>query len=267
MSVNIKTAEDIAGMRVAGRLASELLDYLTPHVLPGVTTGQLDKLAHDYQVDVQQSIPATLNYQPPGHAPYPASICTSVNHVVCHGIPGEKKLKAGDIVNIDVTVIKDGYHGDSSRMFFVGAASIQARRLVDITYQAMWRGIRAVRPGGHLGDIGHTIQRFAETHGFSIVREFCGHGIGRQFHEEPQVLHYGRPGTGLKLQPGMIFTIEPMVNAGRAAIRCLADGWTIVTADHTLSAQWEHTVLVTERAYEVLTISAGTPPPPPGVAA
>jgi methionyl aminopeptidase len=263
MSVNIKTAEDIAGMRVAGRLASELLDYLTPHVLPGVTTGQLDKLAHDYQVDVQQSIPATLNYQPPGHAPYPASICTSVNHVVCHGIPGEKKLKAGDIVNIDVTVIKDGYHGDSSRMFFVGAASIQARRLVDITFQAMWRGIRAVRPGGHLGDIGHTIQRFAETHGFSIVREFCGHGIGRQFHEEPQVLHYGRPGTGLKLQAGMIFTIEPMVNAGRAAIRCLADGWTIVTADHTLSAQWEHTVLVTDDGYEVLTLSAGSPPPPP----
>jgi methionyl aminopeptidase len=261
MSVSLKSPEDIAQMRVAGRLAAEVLDYITPHVRPGVTTGELDRLCHDYMVGVQQTVPATLNYQPPGHAPYPASICTSVNHVVCHGIPGDKKLKSGDIVNIDITVIKDGFHGDTSRMFCVGAPSIQARRLVELTYQAMWRGIRAVRPGAQLGDIGHAIQSFAESHGFSVVREFCGHGIGRQFHEEPQVLHYGRPGTGLKLLPGMIFTVEPMINAGRAAIRALADGWTIVTADHSLSAQWEHTVLVAPDGFEVLTVSAGMPPP------
>jgi methionyl aminopeptidase len=263
VSVNLKTAEEIAGMRVAGRLASELLDYLTPHVKVGVTTRDINDLAHGYMVDVQHTIPATLNYAPPGHSPYPASLCTSVNHVVCHGIPSDKKLKDGDIVNVDVTVIKDGFHGDTSRMFLVGKPSIQAKRLSDLTYEAMWRGIRTVRPGAHLGDIGANIQRFAESHGFSIVREFCGHGIGRQFHEEPQVLHYGRPGTGLKLQPGMIFTIEPMINAGRPGIRCLADGWTIVTADHSLSAQWEHTVLVTDDGFEVLTTSAGTPPPPP----
>jgi methionyl aminopeptidase len=261
MPVTIKSAEEIEKMRAAGRLAAELLDWLAPRVQPGVTTGELDRLAHDYQVDVQHVIPATLNYQPPGHAPYPASICTSVNHVVCHGIPGDKKLKAGDIINIDVTVIKDGFHGDSSRMFYVGTPSIQAKRLVETTHEAMWRGIRAVRPGAHLGDIGHTIQKFAESHHYSVVREFCGHGIGRAFHEEPQVLHYGRPGTGLVLQPGMIFTIEPMINAGRAAIRALADGWTIVTADHSLSAQWEHTVLVTPEGHEVLTVSSGMPPP------
>ena len=250
-------------MRVAGRLASELLDFLTPHVRPGVTTAELDRIAHDYQVNVQHVVPATLNYAPPGHRPYPASICTSVNHVVCHGIPGERKLKAGDILNIDVTVIKDGFHGDTSRMFYIGPPSIQARRLVELTYEAMWRGIRTVKPGAQLGDIGASIQRFAESHGFSVVREFCGHGIGRQFHEEPQVLHYGRAGTGLTLQPGMVFTIEPMINAGRAGIRSLADGWTIVTADHSLSAQWEHTVAVTQDGYEILTISAGSPPPPP----
>jgi methionyl aminopeptidase len=267
MSVSIKTDEEIAGMRVAGRVASELLDYLTPHVQPGVSTGEIDKLAHDYQVNVQHVIPATLNYAPPGHRPYPASLCASVNHVVCHGIPGDKKLKSGDIVNIDVTVIKDGFHGDTSRMFYVGTPTIQAKRLVEVTYEAMWRGIRAITPGAHLGDIGATIQRFAEGHGFSIVREFCGHGIGRQFHEEPQVLHYGRAGTGLKLQPGMIFTIEPMINAGRPGIRCLADGWTIVTADHSLSAQWEHTVLVTSAGFEVLTVSPGAPLPPVGQAA
>jgi methionyl aminopeptidase len=260
--VRIKGPEDIAGMRVAGRLAAELLDYLTPFVKPGTTTGEIDRLAHDYMVGVQHTVPATLNYAPPGHSPYPASLCTSVNHVVCHGIPGERKLKVGDIVNIDVTVIKDGYHGDTSRMFFVGAPSIQARRLVEVTYEAMWRGIRVVRPGAHLGDIGHVIQKHAEANGYSIVREFCGHGIGTAFHEDPQVLHYGRPGTGLVLQAGMIFTVEPMVNAGRASIRALADGWTIVTADHSLSAQWEHTVLVTPDGYEILTQSAGTPPPP-----
>jgi methionyl aminopeptidase len=261
MSVSLKSAEDIAGMRVAGRLASELLDWLGPQVQPGVTTGELDRRAHDHQVNVQHVVPATLNYQPPGHAPFPASICTSVNHVVCHGIPGDKVLKTGDIVNIDVTVIKDGWHGDSSRMFCVGTPSILAKRLVETTYEAMWRGIRVVRPGARLGDIGYTIQKFAEGHHFSIVREFCGHGIGRQFHEEPQVLHYGRPDTGLVLQPGMVFTIEPMINAGRAAIRSLADGWTIVTADHSLSAQWEHTVVVTADGVEVLTVSQGSPPP------
>ena len=263
MSVSIKTADEIAKMRAAGRLASELLDYLTPQVKAGVSTGELDAIAYDYQVNVQHVIPATLNYAPPGHRPYPASICTSVNHVVCHGIPGDKKLKSGDIVNIDVTVIKDGFHGDTSRMFYVGTPTIQAKRLCEITYEAMWRGIRAVKAEAHLGDIGSTIQRHAEAHGYSVVREFCGHGIGRAFHEEPQVLHYGRPATGLTLQPGMIFTIEPMINAGRPGIRCLADGWTIVTADHSLSAQWEHTVLVTEAGYEVLTLSSGSPPPPP----
>ncbi|MCC7038688.1 MAG: type I methionyl aminopeptidase [Burkholderiales bacterium] len=262
MPVHIKTADEIAGMRVAGRLAAELLDYLAPHVRPGVTTGRINDLAHRYMLDVQHTIPATLNYAPPGHSPYPASLCTSINHVVCHGIPGERKLKDGDIVNVDVTVIKDGFHGDSSRMFVAGKPSIQAKRLVELTYEAMWRGIRVVRPGARLGDIGAAIQRFAEGQGFSVVREFCGHGIGRQFHEEPQVLHYGRAGTGIELQAGMIFTIEPMINAGRPGIRCLADGWTIVTADHSLSAQWEHTILVTPEGYDVLTVSAGTPPPP-----
>jgi len=263
MAVALKTPADIIGMREAGRLAAELLDYLTPHVAAGITTGEIDALAHDYMVNVQKTVPATLNYAPPGHSPYPASLCTSVNHVVCHGIPGDKKLKDGDIVNVDVTVIKDGYHGDSSRMFCIGKASIMAKRLVDVTYEAMWRGIRAVRPGAHLGDIGASIQRFAEASGFSVVREFCGHGIGKNFHEEPQVLHYGRPGTGMKLQAGMIFTVEPMINAGRPGIRCLADGWTIVTADHSLSAQWEHTVLVTADGFEILTQSSGTPAPPP----
>jgi methionyl aminopeptidase len=262
MSVSLKSDSDIEKMRVAGRLAAEVLDYIAPYVEAGITTGELNRLCHEYIVRVQGTVPAPLNYAPPGHVPYPASICTSVNHVVCHGIPGEKKLKAGDIVNIDITVIKDGYHGDTSRMFFVGTPSIQAKRLVEVTYEAMWHGIRAVRPGAHLGDIGNTIQRYAESNGFSVVREFCGHGIGRQFHEEPQVLHYGRPGTGLKLLPGMIFTIEPMINAGRPGIRSLADGWTIVTADHSLSAQWEHTVLVTPVGYEVLTVSPGMPPPP-----
>src|SRR4051794_2331415 len=254
MSVNLKTVDDIEKMRLAGRLAAEVLDYIAPHVQVGVTTGELNRLCHNYMVEEQGTIPAPLNYAPPGHAPYPASVCTSVNHVVCHGIPGDKKLKSGDIVNIDITVIKEGFHGDTSRMFLVGTPSIQAKRLVDVTYECMWKGIRTVRAGAYLGDIGSIIQRHAESNGFSIVREFCGHGIGRKFHEEPQVLHYGRPGTGLKLQPGMVFTIEPMVNAGGPAIRCMKDGWTIVTADHSLSAQWEHTVLVTEDGYEVLTV-------------
>ena len=262
MTITIKTAADAQAMRVAGRLASEVLDMLTPHVKPGITTEALDKLAHDYIVDVQQAIPAPLNYAPPGYTPYPKSVCTSINHQVCHGIPNDRPLKNGDIVNIDVTVIKDGWHGDTSRMFVVGEGSIAAKRLCQITYDAMWRGIVKVKPGASLGDIGHSIQTFAENQGFTVVREFCGHGIGQKFHEDPQVLHYGRPGTLEKLVPGMVFTIEPMINAGRREIRETGDGWTIVTKDRSLSAQWEHTILVTETGYEVLTQSAGTPPPP-----
>ncbi|MDE2366173.1 MAG: type I methionyl aminopeptidase [Betaproteobacteria bacterium] len=262
MTVPLKSPEEIGKMRIAGKLASEVLDYITPFVKPGVTTDELDTLCHDYMVNVQDTIPAPLNYAPPGYPPYPKSICTSVNHQVCHGVPGEKKLKSGDIVNIDVTVIKDGYHGDTSRMYYVGEPGIQARRLCEITYESMWRGIEEIRAGKQLGDIGHAIQRFAESQGYSIVREFCGHGIGTKFHEEPQVLHYGRAHTGLKLEAGMVFTVEPMVNAGKAPIRQMADGWTIVTKDHSLSAQWEHTVLVTDTGYEVLTLSAGSPPKP-----
>jgi methionyl aminopeptidase len=262
MSVIIKSPEETEKMRVAGRLAAEVLDYIAPFVKPNVTTEELDALCHDYMVNVQKVVPAPLNYAPPGYQPYPKSICTSVNHVVCHGVPGPRKLKPGDVVNIDVTVIKDGFHGDTSRMFCVGEPSIQARRLCDVTYECMWRGIAQVRAGACLGDIGHAIQSCAEEHGYSVVREFCGHGIGHRFHEEPQVLHYGRPGTGLKLQAGMIFTVEPMINAGKPGIRQLADGWTVVTKDHSLSAQWEHTVLVTEPGFEVLTVSPGAPLPP-----
>ncbi len=252
-------------MRVAGRLASEVLDYIGAYVKPGVSTGELNRLCHDYMVGVQGTVPATLNYAPPGHSPYPASICTSVNHQVCHGIPGDKVLKNGDIVNIDVTVIKDGWHGDTSRMFYAGEPSIQAKRLCESTYEAMWHGIAQVRPGNTLGDIGHAVQRLAESRGYSVVREFCGHGIGTRFHEEPQILHYGRAGTGPELKPGMIFTVEPMINAGRRDIKQMADGWTIVTRDHSLSAQWEHTVAVTAEGYEVLTVSAGAPPPPASI--
>lgn len=262
MAVGIKSPDEIEKMRVAGKLAAEVLDYITPFVKTGITTGELDRLCHEYMVNVQHTVPAPLNYAPPGYAPYPCSICTSVNHVVCHGVPGDKKLKSGDIVNIDITVIKDGYHGDTSRMFCIGEPSIQAKRLCEVTYQCMWRGIEAVKPGAHLGDVGYAIQYHAESHGYSVVREFCGHGIGQKFHEEPQVLHYGRPGTGLPLTPGMTFTIEPMINAGKPGIRQLNDGWTIVTKDHSLSAQWEHTVLVTESGYEVLTLSAGAPAKP-----
>jgi methionyl aminopeptidase len=258
MSINIKTPEEIAQMRVAGRLASEVLDYITPFVKAGVTTDELDKRCHDYMVNEQGCVPAPLNYAPAGYQPYPKSICTSINHQVCHGVPGDKALKNGDIVNLDITVIKDGFHGDTSRMFTVGEASIQAKRLCEITFECMWIGIRQVKPGGHLGDIGAAIQKHAEANGYSVVREFCGHGIGRKFHEDPQVLHYGRPATGPQLEAGMIFTIEPMINAGKAAIRELPDGWTIVTKDRSLSAQWEHTVLVTESGFEVLTVSAGS---------
>jgi methionyl aminopeptidase len=260
--VHIKSPDEITRMRVAGRLGAEVLDFITPHVRPGITTGELDRLCHDYIVNVQQTIPAPLNYQPPGYPPYPKSICTSVNHVVCHGVPGEKSLKPGDIINIDITVIKDGYHGDTSRMFYAGKPSIQARRLVEVTYECMWRGIDVARAGMHLGDVGHAIQTHAERHGFSVVREFCGHGIGKKFHEEPQVLHYGRPGTGVRLEPGMTFTIEPMINAGKAEIKHARDGWTVLTKDHSLSAQWEHTVLITTAGCEVLTLSDGTPARP-----
>ena len=262
MTIQIKTAEEIEKMRIAGRLAAEVLDFIAAHVKPGITTGELDSLCHDYMVKVQKTVPAPLHYAPPGYQPYPKSICTSINHQVCHGIPGDKQLKHGDIVNIDITVIKDAYHGDTSRMFYIGEPAIQARRLCDITYECMWLGILAVKPGACLGDIGAAIQKHAEEHGYSVVREFCGHGIGRKFHEEPQVLHYGRAGTGIALQPGMIFTIEPMINAGKPAIRELSDGWTIVTKDHSLSAQWEHTVLVTETGHEVLTLSDGAPAQP-----
>lgn len=262
MPIHIKTPEEIEKMRIAGRLAGELLDYITPFVQPGVTTEELDRLCYHYMVDVQHTIPAPLNYAPGGHAPYPKSICTSINQQICHGVPNEKPLKRGDIVNIDVTVIKDGWHGDSSRMFYVGDVAAPAKRLCQITYQAMWHGIEQVKPDATLGDVGHAIQVFAESQGYSVVREFCGHGIGKRFHEEPQVLHYGRPGTGLRLQPGMIFTIEPMINAGQREIRQMNDGWTITTKDRSLSAQWEHAVVVTNTGYEVLTVSAGTPPPP-----
>ena len=262
MSIILKTPEEIEKMRVACRLASEVLDYITPFVKPGVTTGELDKLCHDYMVDVQRCIPAPLNYAPSGYNPYPKSICTSVNHQICHGVPGERQLKNGDIVNLDITTIKDGYHGDTSRMFLVGDVSIQAKRLCDITFECLWKGIAQVKPGARLGDIGYAIQQYAESAGYSVVREFCGHGIGSQFHEDPQVVHYGQPGTGIELRPNMIFTIEPMINAGKAAIRALADGWTVVTKDHSLSAQWEHTILVTQTGYEILTVSEGMREPP-----
>jgi len=262
MAIEIKSAADIERMRVAGRLAAEVLDFITPHVRAGISTGELDRLCHDFMINVQGTIPAPLNYAPAGYTPYPRSICTSVNHQVCHGVPDESKvLKNGDIVNIDVTVIKDGYHGDNSRMYYVGEPSIAARRLCEVTYECMWLGIAQVRPGTALGDIGHAIQVHAEKNGYTVVREFCGHGIGRKFHEDPQILHYGRPGTLDRLQAGMTFTIEPMINAGRREIKELRDGWTIVTKDHSLSAQWEHTVLVTPDGYEILTTSAGTPDP------
>ena len=248
MSIHIKTAEEIAKMRVAGRLAAEVLAMIRPHVRPGVTTEELDQLCHHHITEVQQAIPAPLNY----HG-FPKSICTSVNHQVCHGIPGGKILKNGDIINIDITVIKDGYHGDTSKMFFVGEPSIIARRVTRVSYECMRIGIEMVKAGVRLGDIGHAIQSHAESHNMSIVREYCGHGIGRNFHEEPQVLHYGTQGTGLELVPGMTFTIEPMVNAGKRHVKLLPDQWTVVTKDRSLSAQWEHTILVTDDGFEVLT--------------
>jgi methionyl aminopeptidase len=252
MNVSIKTPEEQERMRIAGRLAAEVLDMIGEHIVPGVTTEELDRLCHDFIVNTQQAVPANVGYKG-----YPKTLCTSVNHVVCHGIPGDRVLKHGDILNIDVTVIKDGFHGDTSRMYFVGKPSVQAQRLSAVCREAMWRGIEQVRPGARLGDIGHAIQTFVESHNFSVVREYCGHGIGRVYHEDPQVLHYGEPGTGLELKPGMTFTVEPMVNAGRRHVRLLPDGWTVVTKDHSLSAQWEHTVLVTQAGNEVLTLGNG----------
>jgi methionine aminopeptidase type I len=251
MTVTIKTADEQDKMRVAGRLAADVLDMIGDYVKPGVTTGELDRICHEYITGVQGAIPAPLNYRG-----FPKSICTSVNHVVCHGIPGDRKLKAGDAVNIDITVIKDGFHGDTSRMFFAGKPGIQAQRLAEVAYESMWLGIEELAPGKHLGDIGAAIQHHVEKNRFSVVREYCGHGIGRVFHEDPQVLHYGSPGTGMELRAGMTLTVEPMVNAGKAAVRLLPDGWTVVTKDHSLSAQWEHTVLITETGYEVLTLGA-----------
>ena len=249
MPVTIKTPEEIEKMRVAGRLAAEVLQVVAPHVKPGVTTEELDRICHEHIVNVQGAIPANVGYKG-----YPKATCISVNNVICHGIPSPTKvLKDGDIVNIDVTVIKDGWHGDTSRMYYVGTPSVMARRLVETTYRAMWRGIRAVKPGAPLGDIGHAIQSYVESERFSVVREYCGHGIGRVYHEDPQVLHYGRPGEGLVLKPGMTFTIEPMVNEGSRHTRLLPDGWTVVTKDRKLSAQWEHTVAVTETGVEILT--------------
>lgn len=249
MAALIKTPEDIEKMRIAGRLAAEVLDMIGEHVVPGVTTGELDRLCHDHIVNVQQAIPAPLNYKG-----FPKSICTSINHVVCHGIPSDKKkLKDGDIVNIDITVIKDGFHGDTSKMFLVGNVPDHARRLVTITQECLYKGIELVRPGTRLGDIGHVIQQHAESNYYSVVRDYCGHGIGRQFHEEPQVLHYGKPGTGLELQEGMTFTIEPMINAGKFHTKLKSDGWTVETRDGRLSAQFEHTLAVTADGVEILT--------------
>jgi methionyl aminopeptidase len=251
MNVTVKTPEEQDKMRVAGRLAASVLDMIEEHVQPGVSTDELNRICHEFIVRELEAIPAPLNYRG-----FPKSICTSVNHVVCHGIPGDKKLKAGDIVNIDITVIKDGFHGDTSRMFHVGEPTVIGDRLSRVCHEAMWQGIREVSPGARLGDIGHAVQSYVESHRFTVVREYCGPGIGRGFHEDPQILHYGKRGTGLELVAGMTFTVEPMINAGKRDVRLLSDGWTVVTKDHSLSAQWEHTVLVTDTGYEVLTLAA-----------
>jgi methionyl aminopeptidase len=251
MAITVKTPDEQDKMRVAGRLAADVLDMIGAHIKPGVSTDDLNRICHAYIVEELEAVPAPLNYRG-----FPKSICTSVNHVVCHGIPSDKKLKSGDILNVDITVIKDGFHGDTSRMFHVGEPTVIGERLSRVCFEAMWHGIRTVRPGGRLGDIGHAIQSFVEQHRFSVVREYCGHGIGRDFHEDPQVLHYGKPGVGLELVPGMTITVEPMINAGRREVKLLVDGWTVVTKDHSLSAQWEHTVLVTEHGHEVLTLGA-----------
>ena len=255
-NITIKSLAEQEKMRVAGRLAAEVLDMIGEHVKPGVSTEELDRLCFEHITQVQKSIPANVNYRG-----FPKTICSSVNHVVCHGIPNDKILKSGDILNIDVTVIRDGFHGDTSRMYYVGKPALPAQRLTETCWEAMWRGIEKVRPGARLGDIGHAIQTFVEDRNFSVVREYCGHGIGRVYHEDPQVLHYGEPGTGEELKAGMTFTVEPMVNAGKRHVRLLGDGWTVVTKDHSLSAQWEHTVLVTDSGVEVLTLGAGSKRP------
>ncbi|MGN0920588.1 MAG: type I methionyl aminopeptidase [Cellvibrio sp.] len=255
MAVSIKTPEEIAKMRVAGRMAAEVLEMIGDYVKPGVSTAELDRICHEHIVNVQNAIPACLGY----HG-FPKSVCISVNQVVCHGIPSEKKiLKDGDIVNIDVTVIKDGYYGDTSAMFHVGTPLPHAQRLVDVTLECLYKAIALVKPGCRLGDIGHVIQQHAESNHYSVVREYCGHGIGSVFHEDPQVLHYGRPDTGLELKEGMCFTIEPMINAGKAATKTKADGWTVETKDGRLSAQWEHTMVVTADGVEILTARKGEP--------
>jgi len=251
MNVTIKTPEEQDKMRIAGHLAADVLDMIGEHVKAGVTTDELDTICHQYITETQTAIPAPLNYRG-----FPKSICTSLNHVVCHGIPGDRTLKSGDAVNIDITVIKDGFHGDTSRMFFVGKPAILAERLAKIAYESMWLGIEQLAPGKRLGDVGEAIQKNVEKNRFSVVREYCGHGIGRVFHEDPQVLHYGKAGTGMELQAGMTLTVEPMVNAGKRHVRLLPDGWTVVTKDHNLSAQWEHTVLITPEGFEVLTLGA-----------
>ncbi|MBT8141448.1 MAG: type I methionyl aminopeptidase [Gammaproteobacteria bacterium] len=251
MSIHIKNEQEQDKMRIAGKATASVLDMISEHVKPGVTTGELDLVCYQYITKELKAIPAPLNYRG-----FPKSICTSVNHVVCHGIPGQKKLKNGDIVNIDISCIVDGWHGDTSRMFHVGKPTIKGQRLVDITHAAMKRGIQLVKPGVRLGDIGHAIQQFAESQNCSVVREYCGHGIGKEFHEDPQVLHYGKPGTGEELIAGMTFTIEPMINLGKRDVKLLPDGWTVVTKDHSLSAQWEHTILVTDDGHEVLTLGA-----------
>lgn len=255
-SVTIKTPEEIEKMRVAGRLAASVLDMIEPHVQAGITTEELDSICHRFIVDELQVVPAPLNYRG-----FPKSICTSINNVVCHGIPGSRKLKTGDIINIDITVIKDGFHGDTSRMFAVGKTSIRAERLCRVTHESMMKGIETIKAGSTLGDLGHAVQRHAESHGFSVVREYCGHGIGKGFHEEPHVLHYGKPNTGMQLLEGMTITVEPMVNSGKKETRMQADRWTVVTSDGSLSAQWEHTVLVSETGCEILTVSPKTGQP------
>jgi methionyl aminopeptidase len=249
MAVSIKTAKDLEKMRVSGKLAADVLVMITPYVKAGMTTDALDQICHDYIIHTQHAFPSPLNYRG-----YPKSICTSVNHQVCHGIPTNKRLKGGDIVNLDITVMKNGFHGDTSMMFMIGEAGIRARRLAQISYECLWKGIAQVRPGATLGDVGHAIQTHAERQHCAVVQEYCGHGIGTAFHEEPQVLHYGKPGEGLRLETGMTFTIEPMINAGKRQVKLLPDGWTVVTKDHSLSAQWEHTVTVTETGVEVLTL-------------
>lgn len=248
-SLKFHTSGDFEGMRRAGRLAAEVLDFITPHVVPGITTDAIDQLCYEFMTK-NEAVPATLGY----HG-YTKSCCTSINHVVCHGIPGDKILQDGDIINIDVTPLLDGWHGDSSRMYLVGSVGVKAKKLVDVTYEAMMRGIGVVKPGATLGDVGHAIQSYAESHGFSVVRDFCGHGIGRIFHDEPEVVHYGKPGYGMVLKEGMFFTVEPMINAGKYAVKVLSDGWTAVTRDKSLSAQFEHTIAVTSTGYEIFTLS------------